>query len=198
MEVETLREKTGESIGLRISKPFGRRLVELAGIRKGNLVLDVGTGLGPVFFPALEKVGSDGVVACVDISDEMATETHTVINGAAYCNAIIVKSDAKSLTFRDNAFDFVLSGFSYIYSSLEEIKRVLKGGGRFGLSSWAALGDMDFKVRFAKRYLPISSEDLYYRDTPTALKILLRKAGFKDIRVFAETHEFVFKDEKQW
>jgi len=193
-----MREETGESVGLRISKPFGRKLTELAGIRKGDLVLDLGTGLGPVFFPTLEKVGPDGFVVGVDISDEMVKGTHILLKKSAYCNATIVKSDIKSLSFRSNIFDVVLCGFSYVYSSLEQIKRVLKDGGRFGLSSWAALGDMDCMVRFARRYLPISSEDVYHRDTPEVLKTLLRKAGFEDIRVYAQTQKFIFKDEKQW
>ena len=193
-----MHTETGESIGLRISKPFGRKLTELAGIRKGNLVLDIGTGLGPVFFPALERVGPDGGVVGVDISDEMVKGTHILIKKYTYCNAAIIKSDAKNLIFRKNTFDVVLCGFSYIYSSLKEIKRVLKSGRQFGLSSWTALGDMDCMVHLVKRYLPISREDVYHRDTPKALKTLLHKAGFNDIRVFAETHEFVFKDEEQW
>ena len=191
-------EDTGNTVGLRISEPFGRKLVDLAGLRRGNLVLDVGTGLGPVFFPALDKVGSEGVVVGVDTSNEMVKGTHTLIKKSAYPNATIVKSDARILGFRDHTFDVVLSGFSYIYSSLEEVMRVLKDGGQFGLSTWTTLGDMDFMAMFVQKCVPISSGDVYYRDTSEKLRTLLHNERFKDIRVMSEIQEFVFKDEKQW
>lgn len=187
-----------ENLALRISRPSGRKLVRLAKISRKAAVLDIGTGLGPVFFPALEKVGPDGVVVGVDISDEMVRGTRVLIKKSGCRNAAILKSDARSLIFRSNTFDVVLCGFSYIYSSPEEVKRVLKAGGRFGLSSWAVLGDMDFMLRLAQRHLPISSKEVYYKDTPETLTSFLRKTGFKNIEIYAENQEFVFKDEEQW
>lgn len=187
-----------ENLALEMSRPFGRRLVALAEIGRRAAVLDIGTGLGPVLFPALRKVGPEGIVVGVDVSDEMAKGIHVSIRNSKWHNAMIVKSDAKRLAFRDNTFDAVLCGFSYIYSSPEETKRVLKDGGQFGLSSWAALDDMDFMLRFAGKHLPISWKDVYHRDTPETLEAFLAKAGFKDIRVICETQEFLFKNEEQW
>jgi len=187
-----------ESVGLRMSKPFGTKLVELAEISEDDFVLDIGTGLGPVFFSALTRVGKHGHVVGIDISDEMVKGTRAGLKRCRLRNAAIIESDARSLVFRDSTFDVVLSGFSYIYSSLKEVLRVLRKGGLFGLSTWSALGDMDCMAEFAERYMPISVEDVYHRDTPEALKKLLLKAGFEEVRVFVETQEFVFKDEEQW
>ena len=187
-----------ESVGLKMSKLFGKKLVELAGISEDDFVLDIGTGLGPVFFSALTRVSKRGHIVGIDVSDEMVKGTRAGLKRCRLPNAAIIKSDAKSLVFRDSTFDVVLSGFSYVYSSLKEVLRVLRKDGLFGLSSWSALGDMNCMAEFVKKYLPISVEDVCHHDTPEALKTLLLKAGFSEVRVFVETQEFVFKDEEQW
>jgi ubiquinone/menaquinone biosynthesis C-methylase UbiE len=184
--------------GPHIMAHFGKRLAELAEIKKGAWILDLGMGGGTSLIPATTKVGSTGQVFGIDISDEMIKYTHKKIKDRKIPNAKLIQTDAKTLIFKDNTFDYVLSGFSYIYSTLEEIRRVLKYGGRLALSTWKILEDMEWMASFLSRYQPANTQDFYHRDTPEELKTLLSEAGFTDITIITESHEFAFKDEEQW
>ncbi|MBU7048190.1 MAG: methyltransferase domain-containing protein [Theionarchaea archaeon] len=184
-----------ESVALRISRPFGKKLVELAGISKGFTVLDIGTGLGPVFFPAVDRVKPHGLVIGIDISDEMVRGTY---NEITYKNAVIIQADAKTLPFKDDSFDVVLSGFSYIYFSCTEVVRVLKEGGQVALSSWASLGDINFMAEHVSRYMPVNSHEVCHEDTPEKLRDLLCEHGFESIKIIQETHDFTYMNEEQW
>jgi SAM-dependent methyltransferase len=177
---------------------FGKRLAELAEIRRGTCVLDLGMGGGTSLIPAAEKVGSTGQVFGIDISDEMIKYTYEKIRDLKITNARLIRTDARTLVFEDNTFDYVLSGFSYIYSTLEEIRRVLRDGGRLALSTWEILGDMEWMASFLSKYQPTDTKDHYHRDTPGELRTLLGEVGFTDITVITESQEFAFKDEEQW
>ena len=180
------------------SKPFGNKLVELADISPGAAVLDVGMGNGSAtFFPAVEKVGEHGQVIGIDISDEMVRQTQGKIREDNLCNALVIKTDAESLIFKDNTFDVVLSGFSYLYTTFEEIVRVLKEGGQFGLTTWERLEDEEWMVSFIKGYVPLTG-GLSYCDTEDGLRERLQKAGFVNVKVITEEEVFVYRNEEQW
>jgi ubiquinone/menaquinone biosynthesis C-methylase UbiE len=177
---------------------FGKRLAELAEIRKGACILDLGMGGGTSLIPAAKRVGTTGQVFGIDISHEMIRYSYEKIKDLKIPNARLIQTDAKNLIFKDNTFDCVLSGFSYIYSTLEEIRRVLKDGGRLALSTWKILEDMEWMASFLNKYQPTDTKDHYHRDTPEELKTLLGEAGFTDITIITESQEFAYKDEEQW
>jgi O-methyltransferase/aklanonic acid methyltransferase len=52
---------------------FGARLVEVADLRPGESVLDVGAGRGATLLPAARAVGPEGRALGVDLSEEMVT-----------------------------------------------------------------------------------------------------------------------------
>jgi len=187
-----------EPEGPHVLTHFGKRLAELADIKKGSSVLDLGMGSGTSLFPATEKVGKTGKVIGIDISKDMVKRTYDKIIDNNLTNAQVMQTDAKSLIFKDNTFDVVLSGFSYIYSTLEEIKRVLKKGGQFGLSTWKTLEDMGWMASCLRKYMPIDSKKVYHQDTPHGLRILLSEAGFTNSTVITEEKEFAYPNEEQW
>jgi len=184
---------------LQFSRPFGNKLVELIKIECGATILDIGMGNGTAtFFPAVKKVGDHGWVIGIDISEEMVRETYSRIQEYRVQNATVIRSDAQSLIFKDSTFDYVLSGFSYVYTTMEEVFRVLKKGGRFGLTTWKTLEDMEWMAEFLKRYIPVDIRDVCHHDSAEEVKDRLEKAGFKNIRVFTEKVEFVYRNEEQW
>ena len=153
-------------------------------------------GLGSSLFPAVERVGKKGTVIGIDILEEMVRGTYDKTMKCNITNASVIQTDAKSLIFKDNTFDVVLSGFSYIYSTLEEIRRVLKDGGQFGLSTWECMEDADWLSSFLKKYIPV--EDFYHRDTPEGLRTLLEEAQFTDVTIITERQEFAYVNEEHW
>ena len=181
-----------------ILTPFGKRLAELAEIEDGSCILDVGMGAGTSLFPAAEKVGTTGFVIGIDISEEMVKYTYEKIRKYGLNNAHVLRADARTLIFKDNSFDYVLSGFSYTFSTLDEIRRVLKKGGRFGLSTWKTLDDIEWMAQCLRKYMDIDSKEVYNQETPEELKTLLDKAGFTNITVSTETQTFYYADEEQW
>ncbi len=196
---------------------FGNRLVELAVIDEGAAVLDVGTGGGSCLFPALKKVGSSGQVIGMDISYEWAKKTFDKIKKYTLHNARVIQMDAGNLGFEDNTFDYVLSGFIgwdgwfdfarcevVDNTRLEEIHRVLKDGGRIGLSSWALQEENEFMSKLVVRYLlvkPAGKKRVplnYSKETAEGLEKMLFSAGFEDIKVLTEKADIVYNDEQHW
>ncbi|MGH9200836.1 MAG: methyltransferase domain-containing protein, partial [Vicinamibacterales bacterium] len=55
----------------RAGEPLTRRLLELAGIKRGQRVLDIASGTGEPGLPAAEAVGPKGSVLLTDQSPEM-------------------------------------------------------------------------------------------------------------------------------
>lgn len=181
------------------SRPFGNKLVELAQINPGDTILDIGMGNGTAtFFPAIEKVGKTGNVIGIDISKDMVKRTYDKIIDDNITNAMVIQTDAKSLIFKDNTFDVVLSGFSYLCCPFEELMRVLKEGGKFGLTSWEALEDMEWMASFLRKYIPVTVQDVCYCDTEEGLENLLDTAGFRNITLLSRKEEFVYTNEEQW
>jgi len=112
-----------------------RDLVSVAGIAEGMRVLDVGAGTGAVTVPAAEATGRRGLAVAVDASSEMLRLLRTKGNYAA------ALAQVPHLPFRGSAFDRVLAGFVLSHfpdhgQALAELVRVLRSGGRLGLTAW--------------------------------------------------------------
>ena len=111
-----------------------------AGICNGMKVLEVATGSGEML-RRLVRVNPDGLTCGVDLSPNMAARTQKharrMISGSgAHCQAV----DARRMPFRDGTFDAVVCCYLLelmadedIVRTLEEIRRVLRPGGKFSL-----------------------------------------------------------------
>jgi demethylmenaquinone methyltransferase/2-methoxy-6-polyprenyl-1,4-benzoquinol methylase len=124
---------SGFSLGFDHS--WRKKAVFLSGIQEGDRVLDVCTGTGELAFLLARKVGSRGTVTGVDFCEEMINRARKK-TGHHYSNLSYILSDAKKLPFPDNTFDAVTVAFGMrnipdTIPALQEIKRVLKPGGKF-------------------------------------------------------------------
>ncbi len=133
---------TYDQIGPRFFSHFGRRLVELAHIPGGAAVLDVACGRGAALLPAAEQVGRRGRVVGVDIAADMVSRTSAEVKRAGLGNVDIFEMDAEHLEFPDAAFDYVLCGLSLFFfpdlsRALGEFHRVLRDGGRLGITTFS-------------------------------------------------------------
>jgi len=112
-----------------------KKAVLLSGIQDGDRVLDVCTGTGELAFLLARKVGPGGTVTGVDFCEEMINRAREK-TGHRHPNLSYILSDAKKLPFHDSTFDAVTVAFGMrnipdTILALQEIKRVLKPGGRF-------------------------------------------------------------------
>jgi len=200
---------TYDQIGPQYFSHFGRRLVELAHIPGDAAVLDVACGRGAALLPAVEQVGQGGRVVGVDIASGMVSKTSAEVKRAGLGNVELFEMDAEQLEFPDATYDYVLCGFSIfffpnLWRALGEFHRVLKAGGRLGVTTFAEENEfLDWTRRIVRLYLPPpepqdQEEEFPAFDTPLGLRELLSQAGFEAIEVRAETADFVYADEEEW
>jgi ubiquinone/menaquinone biosynthesis C-methylase UbiE len=193
---------------------FGERLVELAQLALGVSVLDVAAGCGALTFPAAKRVGPHGRVIGIDITPEMLRETAKDVRSEDRRNVELRQMDAEQLQFQDGAFDWVLCGFAlwffpHPHRALQQFYRVLRPGGRLGLSTWAQDSPIHKLNRETLRpHLTPSSKadgaaETQRFDTKEQLETALREAGFEDARIVAEDYEAIVAGvdplwEEQW
>lgn len=202
---------TFSKIGPRYWDNFGNRLVELASIKQGAKVLDIGTGRGSVIFPLIKKVGEHGSIVGIDISEVMIKESNKEIHKQGIQNVKLMTMDAETLNFIDNSFDNILGGFVISYllftdTKLNGILRVLKEGGEVGFSIWGIQEDTKWIKGLFNTYLDLnsSSEDVKKNpnvikfDTVESVRKILMEAGFKNIKVFEEKKVVIYKSKEEW
>jgi ubiquinone/menaquinone biosynthesis C-methylase UbiE len=176
-------------------------LVRYVGVTPGARVLDVGTGTGVVARAAAQAAGSDGIVAGIDQSLAMLRHAIADDGGPGFAAATAI-----DLPFRDEAFDFVvasfvLSHFARYQTALFDMLRVLKRGGRFGVSSWGPSDDefsrawTEVAEEFAEREILQDARDRAmpwaeaFAD-PGRLKDALHEAGIRDIQIDGREYRF--------
>ncbi|MDO8208720.1 MAG: bifunctional demethylmenaquinone methyltransferase/2-methoxy-6-polyprenyl-1,4-benzoquinol methylase UbiE [Gallionella sp.] len=120
------------SAGLhRIWKRFA---VSVSGVRAGGRVLDVAGGSADLSRLFLKKVGSTGQVVLTDINNAMLRVGRDRLLDEGISTPV-AQCDAEHLPFPDNYFDcvsiaFGLRNVTHKDAALQEMKRVLKPGGR--------------------------------------------------------------------
>lgn len=120
---------------------LGPVLVEAAGVKSGDRVLDIAAGSGNVAIPA--ALAGAGVVAS-DLTPELlqAGERQAKERGATLEWR---EADAEALPFADGEFDAVLSCVGVMFAphhqaTADEALRVLRPGGTLGLINWTPEG----------------------------------------------------------
>jgi O-methyltransferase/aklanonic acid methyltransferase len=183
---------------------FGQRLVEVVGIKRGQRVLDVATGRGAVLFPAVERVGSAGDVVGVDLAEGMvrAANEEAERRGLGILARVM---DAERLDFPDATFDRVLCGFGIMFfphlvQALAQFRRVLRPGGRLGVSTWHVSPAEDLHTVLGELSLLGNN---YQRPPgwitePDDLARVVVDAGFTDVQVVEDSLTLVFADLEQY
>ena len=113
------------------------RLVNFAGVRAGQQVLDVACGTGVVAITAA-RMGAK--VSGIDLTPELL-ERARYNSQVAGLEVDWREGDVEKLPFNDGAFDVVLSQFGHMFAprpsvALAEMLRVLKPGGTIAFSTW--------------------------------------------------------------
>jgi ubiquinone/menaquinone biosynthesis C-methylase UbiE len=117
-------------------RAFRERQLDLARLTAGESVLDIGCGTGTLAIAAARRVGESGAVTGVDPSSELLARARKKARRARV-DVAFETAGGENLPFPDASFDLVLSTLVFhhlphdvLRSSAQEIRRVLKPGGR--------------------------------------------------------------------
>lgn len=171
-------------------RPAHRRLIEMADPGPGERVLDVACGSGLVACAAAERVGPDGSVIGVDLSEAMLEEARRVAGERDIGNVSFRRADAEALGLPEESFDVGFCAFGLMYApdpvrALGEIRRVLApGGGRAAIAVWGERSRCGWAEIFPIVDRRVASEvcPLFFRlGTDDTLARSMRSAGLSGV-----------------
>lgn len=141
------------NLGLGCGNPlaFGR-------IKEGDTVLDLGSGAGIDAILAARKVGSNGKVIGVDMTEEMIEKAKENAKKQGVNNVEFLLGEIENLPLKDNSVDTIVTN-CVINLTLNKAKtfseayRVLKQGGRIYLSDIVLLKELTEEQRNNKQLI---------------------------------------------
>jgi SAM-dependent methyltransferase len=126
--------------------------VALADLHPGETVLDLGSGGGVDVLLSARRVGPDGLVYGLDMTDEMIelAERNRIEAGAE--NVRFLKGRMEQIPLPDDSVDVVISNCVINLAAdkdrvLAEAHRVLRPSGRFAIADIATLGPIPEAIR---------------------------------------------------
>lgn len=158
---------------------------DLADLKAGEHVLDLGSGSGMDTFVAALKVGPGGRVVGVDMTDAQRAKAERLRDAAGFAQTTYVKGYIETLPVEDGSFDAVISNGVINLSAdkprvFREVARVLRRGGRLAISDiisekWLPESVMCNATLWAACIGGAMQQDAYYD--------AIRAAGLRIVRI---------------
>lgn len=200
--VATRYDLMNDLMSFGIHRLWKRFAVELAGIRRGQQILDLASGTGDLAARFAGLVGPDGLVMMTDINAAMLAQGRSRMTDSGNVGNIkYALVNAEHIPFPDNRFDCVTIGFGLRnvtdkQQALNEMFRATKPGGRalvlefshprgeplksaYDLYSFKVLpllGKLVVNDEKSYRYL---AESIRMHPTQEELKGMMEQAGFE-------------------
>jgi len=125
---------------------------EVAELREGEVVLDLGSGGGEDVLASARRVAPGGRAIGLDMTDEMLRLARAAAHDAGVENAQFIKGYLEEIPLENGSVDVVISNCVTNLAAdkvhvLREASRVLRSGGRFAVADIVADDDMDEATR---------------------------------------------------
>lgn len=158
---------------------------EFAGIKKGDTVVDLGSGAGNDVFVSRAIVGDEGKVIGLDFTQEMIDKANENKTKTGYKNVEFYLGEIESMPFEDNIADVVVSNCVLNLvpdkkKAFSEINRILKPGAHFCVSDIVIKGELNPELK--------KSATMYAGCVAGALQQdeylnVIKQAGFQNIEI---------------
>jgi len=158
---------------------------EFAGIKKGNTVVDLGSGAGNDVFIARSLVGEEGKVIGIDMTEEMIEKANKNNKILGYENVEFRLGDIEEIPISENIADVVVSNCVLNLvpdkaKAFSEVYRILKTGAHFCISDVVLQGELTEELKKSvELYAGCVSGALQQTDY---LKII-RDTGFSNVEI---------------
>jgi SAM-dependent methyltransferase len=160
----------------------------LASIKKGETILDLGSGAGFDCFLASRATGEKGKVIGVDITPEMVAQAKKNAEKGNYKNVEFKVGEIENLPIENGSIDLIISNCVINLSNqkervFEEAFRVLKPNGRIMISDIILLNDLpDYVKNSVEGHIACLAGAVRKKHYINAIS----KAGFENIHIDKE------------
>lgn len=156
---------------------------EFAKIKKGDYVVDLGSGAGNDCFVARAETGETGKVVGIDFTPEMIEKARNNAEKLGFNNVEFRQGDIENIPMTSNVADVVVSNCVMNLvpnkpKAFSEVHRILKIGGHFSISDIVLEGDLPEKIKTAA--------EMYAGCVASAIQKeeylqIIKNSGFKNI-----------------
>jgi len=161
---------------------------KFAKIKKGDTVIDLGSGAGNDCFVARAETGENGKIIGIDFTPEMVEKARENVKRRGFNNVEFIHGDIDNIPVESNLTDVIVSNcvlnlVPNKQAVFKEIYRVLKPKGHFSISDIVLIGDLSEKIK--------SAAEMYSGCVSGAIKKdeylgFIKETGFKNITVQKE------------
>jgi SAM-dependent methyltransferase len=175
--------------------PVGVAMLDAAGLRPGEDVLDVGCGCGATTLAAAVAVGASGSAQGVDLSAPMLDVALRRLDATALRNVTFTRADAQTHRF-GATHDVAISRFGTMFfddpvAAFTNVAASLRPGGRLCVATWQPLGANDWLTipgAVLLRYgtfpeIEGGGPGMFAQSDPDVVRATLEAARFRDVEV---------------
>ncbi len=183
--------------------PLGELAMARLPLDAGGRVLDIGTGCGDTGLALAARVGADGVVLGVDISEPMLARAEERRRAAGLAQLRFAPGDAATARFPEAPFDAVFSRFGVMFfaepvAAFRNIRAALRPGGALAFVCWRPVAENPWVAVPREVVLRHVTPPPQAPDAPGQFSFadrrrvagILAEAGFTDVRFESHDREF--------
>jgi ubiquinone/menaquinone biosynthesis C-methylase UbiE len=187
--------------------PVRKWMIQMLAPGPGNIVLELGAGVGDTGFEAAAIIGENGRLISTDFSTEMVDAARRRGAALGLRNVDYRVMDAERTGLDDQSVDGVLCRFAYMLmadpsAALVETRRVLRPGKRVALSVWGAPEHNPWISILARVLVERGhttppepgAPDAFSMGNAERTRAMLTRAGFSEVRTQELPVTFAFRD----